>query len=65
MPLTFNTRSRPEFDVTKPKPNHWLRAKPSLELAKEDLNAKPDDWVIFNTQETGELKLMVKRDNVS
>lgn len=63
VPLTFNTRSRPEFDVTKPKPNHWLRAKPSLELAKEDLNAKPDDWVIFNTQETGYYRVQYDEQN--
>uniref|UniRef100_A0A8D8TU53 Aminopeptidase n=1 Tax=Cacopsylla melanoneura TaxID=428564 RepID=A0A8D8TU53_9HEMI len=61
VPLTFSVSFRPKFNDTKP--SHWLRAQPSLTLSKDELMAGDEDWVIFNSQQTGYYRVMYDEKN--
>ncbi|XP_021941452.1 aminopeptidase N [Zootermopsis nevadensis] len=49
IPITFTSVDNPDFNKTQPL--FWMKATPTLTLPP--LSAAPDQWVIFNVQETG------------
>ncbi|KAJ8889308.1 hypothetical protein PR048_008806 [Dryococelus australis] len=51
VPITYATKSNPNFTVTYP--SSWLARNDSEKLV-EGLNVPNDDWIIFNVQQTGE-----------
>lgn len=49
IPITYTSLENPDFDNTQP--SFWMKATPELTLPP--VSAGPDQWVIFNIQETG------------
>lgn len=50
VPITYTTQSSPDFATTRP--THWMgRQQRAVDLPH--LGARPDQWVVFNVQETG------------
>lgn len=47
VPINFATENNPNFDKTVP--DIWLK-EPALNIS---IQAKPEDWVVFNKQQTG------------
>lgn len=49
IPLTYTTSSKLDFSVTRP--NDWL--KPEEFMIITETRISPNDWVLFNINETG------------
>lgn len=49
IPLTYTTASKLEFSVTKP--SHWFKPEETMLITETGIS--PDDWVLFNINETG------------
>lgn len=49
VPISFTSQSSQEFYKTAP--SHWMLN--TSQIVIEDLNIDPDDWLIFNMQQTG------------
>lgn len=49
IPLTYTTEKELNFNNTKP--SQWMRATKEITLSNLDLG--PNQWIIFNLQETG------------
>lgn len=49
IPLTYTTSKKYDFNDTKPKV--WLKSEKNVTI--KNINAGPDEWIIFNVQQTG------------
>jgi hypothetical protein len=49
IPITYTSLENPDFDNTQP--SFWMKATPDFTLPP--VSAGPDQWLIFNIQETG------------
>ena len=59
IPITYTTERQLDFNTTKP--SQWIKAVKSMTLS--NLNLSPNEWVIFNIQETGYYRVNYDRLN--
>nr|XP_033334550.1 aminopeptidase N isoform X2 [Megalopta genalis]XP_033334551.1 aminopeptidase N isoform X2 [Megalopta genalis] len=59
IPITYTTEKLLDFNKTQP--SEWIKAEKSIIMPK--LNAGPNEWTIFNVQETGYYRVNYDRTN--